>query len=79
MSRRPLTCAETFRRLDDYLDRELSADDLVAVDEHLKDCEMCSGEFAVERVLLDGIRAKLARVQLSESVKSRIAALIQQA
>ena len=74
-----LNCDETFRRLDDYLDRQLSSGELEAVEEHLADCERCSGEFAVERQLLDGIRDKLSRLRLSDSVKRRIAALIQQA
>jgi hypothetical protein len=34
------TCEEAFRRLDDYLDRELSSDETELVREHL---EVCAG------------------------------------
>jgi anti-sigma factor (TIGR02949 family) len=67
-----LNCAETFRRLDDYLDRELSAPELAAVEAHLEQCLDCAGEFAVERGLLDQIRAKLARVRMPADLMARI-------
>jgi len=36
---RRYTCEETFRRLEDYVDRELSAEEMERVREHLKTCE----------------------------------------
>ena len=73
-----MDCQETFRRLDDYLDRELATGEMAAVEEHLKDCERCSGEFEVERAVLEGIKQKLARLKLSDSVKNRIVSLLHQ-
>lgn len=70
----PLNCAETFRRLDDYVDRELSADERTAVESHLETCAICAGEFAVEHELLEGIRAKLVRLQLPAGFMERISA-----
>ena len=35
------TCEEIFARLDDYLDRELSADEMRMVKEHLETCAAC--------------------------------------
>ena len=69
-------CDETFRRLDDYLDRELSEAETAAVEEHLRGCLRCSEEFSVERELLDGIKAKLSRLRVPDRLKSRIAALL---
>ena len=71
-----LSCAETFRHLDDYLDRELAAGDTQAVEEHLQACADCSGEFEVERELLERIRAKLARVKVPDSLRARISELL---
>jgi anti-sigma factor (TIGR02949 family) len=71
-----LSCQETFRRLDDYLDRELSAQDMVAVEAHLRACAICAPEFEVERELLDAIRARLTRLRVPEELKARISALL---
>lgn len=69
-------CGETFRRLDDYLDRELSHEETIAVEAHLAGCERCAGEFVTERELLEGIKAKLSRLRVPDRLKSRIAALL---
>jgi Putative zinc-finger len=42
------TCEETIRRLDDYLDRELTPHELQLVNEHLEVCAMCASEYAFE-------------------------------
>lgn len=76
MSEPLLSCTETFRRLDDYMDRELSAEETVAVEAHLRACAMCSGEFEVERELLDAIRARLTRLRVPQELKARISALL---
>jgi anti-sigma factor (TIGR02949 family) len=70
----PLNCAETFRRLDDYVDRELSPDELAAVEAHLEQCLICAGEFAVEHELFEQIRSKLQRVRMPPDLMARISA-----
>lgn len=69
-----LSCSETFRRLDDYLDRELRPDEMTAVEAHLRRCTECAGEFDVERDLLTSIRDKLARLRVPPELRARIAA-----
>jgi anti-sigma factor (TIGR02949 family) len=71
-----LTCQETFRRLDDYLDRELSVEEASAVEAHLRECEMCMREYAFEGTLLQGIRQKLQRLAAPSDLGARIAARI---
>ncbi len=73
-----LSCHETFARLDDYLDRELTAEDLAAVELHLHNCTVCSEEFAVEKDLMDELRAKLRRVRAPASLRGRISALLRE-
>ncbi len=69
-----ISCSETFRRLDDYLDRELSAAELKAVEDHLEVCAVCAAEFGIERTVLEEIRAKLRRLRAPEGLLARISA-----
>lgn len=79
MSTRPdrLTCEELFRRLDDYLDRELSEDEARLVREHLETCAVCATEYTFEASMLRGVREKLRRIAappgLMERISKRIA------
>ena len=66
------TCEEAFRRLDDYLDRELSSEETELVKEHLDICAGCAREFNFEASLLRGVRTKLRQIELPESLQARI-------
>lgn len=55
-------CGEVFRRLDDYLDRELPEGELEAIRAHLRGCAGCAAEFRFESGWLRGVRAKLRRL-----------------
>jgi anti-sigma factor (TIGR02949 family) len=66
------TCEEAFRRLDDYLDRELTSDETVLVQEHLEICAGCAREFNFEASVLRGVRDKLRQIDLPESLQARI-------
>jgi anti-sigma factor (TIGR02949 family) len=67
------TCEEAFRRLDDYLDRELGAEAMAMVREHLEICAGCAREFAFEASVLHGIRRKLRHIDMPADLRSRIA------
>jgi anti-sigma factor (TIGR02949 family) len=71
------TCEETFRRLDDYLDRRLSAEETRLIEEHLHTCEACSREFVFEASVIEGVRQKLRRVAAPPDLIARISAQIQ--
>ena len=66
------TCEEAFRRLDDYLDRELAAEELRLIEEHLGDCASCLQEFTYERSVLEGLKGKLRRLPMPEDLLARI-------
>jgi anti-sigma factor (TIGR02949 family) len=70
------TCHEAFRRLDDYLDRELPAEQMEGVREHLETCAICASEFEFEQTVMDDVRGKLRRIRVPGDLVSRIAALI---
>ena len=71
------TCEEAFRRLDDFLDRELSTKELARVQRHLDTCAACAREFAFEAQLLSGLRRRLREVAAPNALISRIAHLIE--
>ena len=72
-----LTCEEAFRRLDDYLDRELGPDERRLVEEHLRICEVCTSEFVFEASVLTGVRRKLRSLSVPSDLQARIAARLQ--
>ncbi len=71
-----VTCESAFRRLDDFLDRQLSADEMRLVEEHLHVCEACTREFAFEASVLAGVRQKLRSISAPPDLLTRIAALL---
>jgi anti-sigma factor (TIGR02949 family) len=71
-----LTCEEMFRRLDDYLDRELDAAEMQRVREHLESCAACAREFAFEAEVLATVRAKLRRVDAPVALRDKVSRLL---
>lgn len=71
-----LTCEEVFARLDDYLDRELAAEEVPLVRDHLETCAACASEYRFESTVLDGVRAKLQRLAAPSDLMARVRARI---
>lgn len=67
------TCQETLSRLDDYLDRELSPEEIRRVVRHLKICHECTRKFRFEKDLLTGMRERLIRLETPPELWERIA------
>jgi len=72
MGTNELSCDDVFARLDDYLDRELSAAEMDAVRVHLDRCAECASEYAFEGRVLGDLRAKLRRVRIPERFSETI-------
>jgi anti-sigma factor (TIGR02949 family) len=70
------TCEEMFRRLDDYLDRELSSEETQRVREHLETCAACAAEFAFEAGVLSEVRSKLRRVTAPPDLMDKLTRLL---
>ena len=70
------TCEEVFRRLNDYLDRELSAAEMTMVKEHLDTCAQCASEHAFEDSVLRELKDKLRRIDLPQSLVDKVAAVL---
>ena len=73
-----LTCEETFARLNDYLDRELSPREMQSVREHLETCAICAAEFAFEESVLSEVRAKLQRIAAPPGLLARVSLALEQ-
>lgn len=66
------TCEDLFRKLDDYLDRELSAEEARLVREHLETCAQCTAEYRFEESVLTNLKTKLARISAPPDLMDRI-------
>jgi anti-sigma factor (TIGR02949 family) len=68
------TCEQTFRLLDDFLDRRLGPDETRLVEEHLRVCEACTREFSFEGSVLKGVTEKLRHLAVPPDLVARILA-----
>ena len=66
------SCEEVFRRIDEYLDRELAPQEVERVRAHLETCVVCASEYRFEDALLREVRSKLRRVAMPADLRSRI-------
>jgi anti-sigma factor (TIGR02949 family) len=65
-------CEAILQRLDDYIDRELSADEVLVVERHLEECFACASQYRFEIRLIRDIRARLRRICLPGDLMTRI-------
>ena len=72
----PYHCAEALRRLDGYLDRELSPEELARVREHLELCVACAEAARFEASVIRNVRATLSRLRAPESLRARVEAAL---
>ena len=70
------TCEEMFRRLDDYLDRELGPVEMRRVREHLATCAACAKEYAFEASVLVEVRSKLRRISAPVELLGKVEELL---
>lgn len=69
-------CEETFARLQDYLDRELSAEETLLVDAHLADCGNCAEEYRFEASMLKHMKRSVAEAEIPAGLADDIARLL---
>lgn len=68
------TCEAAFRRLDDFLDRRLTAGETKLIEEHLQICAACAREFGFEASVLRGVKRKLRHIAVPADLLTRIIA-----
>lgn len=74
-----MTCEEAFRRLDDFMDRELNLDEMRQIHEHLAICIQCTREFNFEISVVNGVRNKLSHIAAPSGLLSRVVASLARA
>ncbi len=67
-----VTCEETLRQLDDYLDSELDERQMATVRKHLKECESCDAGSAFEESVFACVKEKLQNLPLPDGLKDRV-------
>jgi len=65
-------CEEAFRRLDDFLDRRLTPEEMKIIEEHLHICGWCAREFNFEASVLNGVKRKLRQLQAPADLLSKV-------
>lgn len=78
-SPRPYECADALARLDDYLDRRLSAKERRLVEEHLSVCTACTSKYRFETTFIADLRRKLARIDVPPRLVDRVQEAIRRA
>lgn len=62
-----ITCREALLQLDDYLDRELSDEEIQVVEKHLRLCHHCAQTFSLESEFLQQLKTKVRRVESEDA------------
>jgi anti-sigma factor (TIGR02949 family) len=65
-------CEEAFRRLNDFMDRRLSPEEMKIIEEHLEICAWCAREFNFEISVLHGVKRKLRQLDMPPDLVSKI-------
>lgn len=66
------SCEDVRRRLDAYVDGELSAGEARAVELHLAACDRCAGVLGFEKTLLDGLKERIRESGVPAGLRERI-------
>jgi len=66
------TCEDVLRRLDEYLDRQLSPTEMQLAREHIETCAACAREIGFGAETLRMIKAKVRRVDVAPDLVDRI-------
>jgi len=70
------SCEEALRRLNDYLDHELTPDERVVVIQHLEICKPCFKRFSFEQTLIVSLREKLTNLRAPEMLRAKLHILL---
>jgi len=66
------TCEQVFQRLDNYIDRELSDDEMKLVQEHIEICAWCAKTYSFEVKVLNSMRDRLQKFRVPSDLLSKV-------
>jgi anti-sigma factor (TIGR02949 family) len=70
------SCQEAFEKLDDYLHRELTPEDIARLEGHLCECIECAEEFRFEGRMLECVKRKIEMIALPQDLAERVRAAL---
>jgi anti-sigma factor (TIGR02949 family) len=71
-------CEQVFKRLDDYLDRELPPEDMDRIREHLETCAWCAQTYEFHADVLSAVREKVERAPVPETLRAKVFGALRQ-
>ena len=74
----PYECEEAIKRLNDYLDHQLSDTERLIVIKHLEICRPCLRRFTFEQTLLVSLREKIHAVCAPQALREKLHTLLRQ-
>ena len=72
-------CKAAYLRLNDFLDHELSPEEVVLVKAHLEKCRICAMEYEFEASLLTQLRNRVCEGSAPDELKSAVHELLAKA
>jgi Putative zinc-finger len=73
------TCEDVLRRLDDYLDRQLSPGEMELARRHIETCAACAQEVGFSDETLRTMKGKLRRIDVASDLIDRISLALAEA
>lgn len=70
------SCEEAVKRLNEYLDHEMTAEERVVVLKHLEICRPCLARFSFEQHLVVTLRQKVSVLCLPPAVREKLFLLL---
>jgi anti-sigma factor (TIGR02949 family) len=73
------TCEQVFKRLDDYIDQELTPGEMQMIREHLEICAWCAQTFEFQASVLDALQERIQRIPAPIDLRDRVAGALRRA
>jgi anti-sigma factor (TIGR02949 family) len=70
------SCKEAFEKLDDYLFRELTPEEIKRLELHLCECIHCANAYKFEGKMLACVKKKIEQIALPADLKERVRAAL---
>jgi anti-sigma factor (TIGR02949 family) len=70
------SCEEAVKRLNEYLDHQLTESERVVVMKHLEICRPCLRRFTFEQTLVISLRQKVSRLCVPSSLREKLHGLL---
>ncbi len=75
----PYECEEALKRLNDYLDHQLSDGERMVVIRHLEICRPCLRRFTFEQTLIVSLRQKVTTMCAPQALREKLHSLLRSA